>query len=61
MSDFLELADSLSKICSRFILSINDHLKMRDVFKAFNIKPVHLSYSASKSNCTKARELLITN
>ena len=60
LSDYSELADVLSGIKSHFILSINDHPQMRDVFKGFVIKPVKLSYSAAKNACTKVQELLIT-
>ncbi len=59
LDDYVELAAALSKIKSHFILSINDHPEMRNVFKAFKQKSVQLPYSASKGKSTKGRELLI--
>ncbi len=40
LADFIELATALSKIQSHFILSINDHPEMRNVFKTYNLKSV---------------------
>jgi len=60
LSDFKELAP-LANLEAHFILSINDHPEMRVVFKAFNLKPANLTYSASKNECHKAHELIITN
>ena len=61
LADYSELADSLSRIKSHFILSINDLPEMRKVFKGFKIKSVNLSYSAAQNECVHAKELLITN
>lgn len=61
LADFVSMAQVLTKLESSFILSINDHADIREVFKAFNIKPVTLKYTASKGQQTEGRELLITN
>ncbi len=60
-ADFEKLAEILSKISGKFILSINDHSDIREVFKAFEIKPVALKYTVSKGKQTVGNELLITN
>lgn len=58
--DFVDLAGMLATIKGKFLLSINDHPKMREVFKHFNRQPVSLLYSLS-GRPTKGRELIITN
>ena len=59
LQDYQELADALARIRSNFILSINDHVEMRRVFKAFRQRSVRLKYSASRNEVIKAREILI--
>jgi DNA adenine methylase len=61
LKDFKEMAKILAGIKGTFILSINDHPKMRDAFVEFNIKPVELKYSVAKGKRTQGKELLITN
>ena len=61
LKDYQEMANILTKLKSRFILSINDHQHMRGTFKKFKTKSVKLTYSVKKTACTKAKELLITN
>ena len=61
LPDYEELSERLTKLKSKFILSINDHSEMRRVFDGFQIKPVSLSYSVRKDKNTVGRELLITN
>ncbi len=58
--DYDRIARILSDIKGRFILSINDHPDMREVFKGFNIKPVSLLYSVGKKP-TKGKKLIISN
>lgn len=60
LEDFISLADKLSTIKGKFLLSINDHSEMRKVFKGFKTKPVSLTYTLS-GKPTKGKELLITN
>ena len=45
IDDYQELADILAKIKAKFILSINDHPEVKEVFKGFNARPVSLKYS----------------
>lgn len=55
------MARILENIKGRFILTINDHPKMREVFEPFKVTPVRLKYSASRKEWIDAKELLITN
>lgn len=59
--DYQELADILSGTKGRFILSINDHPEIREVFAEFDIDTVRLRYSASGKKQQEASELLISN
>ncbi|NDK34509.1 DNA adenine methylase [Rhodovulum sulfidophilum] len=58
---FAELAERLARIKGAFVLSINDRPEIRDLFGAFVIEEVRLTYSVSKSGTTAARELIIAN
>ena len=61
--EHLLLRDKLSNIKGKFILTINDHEKVRKWYKGFNIKEVEVNYSVSreqKARC-KYKELIITN
>ena len=60
LSDYEKLASALASLESHFILSLNDHQEMRRIFARFRFRMVSLRYSASRINCNKARELLIT-
>ena len=65
--DYLELVAVLSSIKGRFILSLNDHPKVREIFADFKIKRVTLKYSAgdsrtaSKTRSVERGELTIKN
>lgn len=60
--DFQKLAELLEQTPSKFILSINDAPEIRDVFKSFNIRTVHTTYSAGGADKKKTvQELLIMN
>ena len=61
LPDYIEMATLLGSIKARFILSLNDHPDIRDVFKDFRILPVKLNYSVAKNKNSIGRELLITN
>jgi len=61
LEDYQEMAEILDKIKGRFILSINDHPEMREVFKRFKIKQASLKYSVSKGPLKEAKELLVSN
>lgn len=61
--EHLLLRDTLSEIKGKFMVTINDHLKVREWYKDFNIEEVQEPYSIAKEQ--KARkeygELIITN
>lgn len=61
LEDYKEVAQALSKVKSKFILSINDLPEIRKTFKGFKIQPVKLKYSASKGDQTEGKELLVRN
>jgi len=61
LSDYQRMADVLAGIKSRFILSINDHPDIREVFRLFQINPVSLKYTVARGKQTNGRELLVSN
>lgn len=60
-ADFERLKVILTGIKGRFILSLNDVPEVRELFKAFKIEAVSVTYSLSRENCTKSGELIISN
>lgn len=62
-SAFARLADHLSQIAGRFLLSINDVPEVRQIFSRFEITPIQTSYTIAKSNDARGAraELLISN
>ena len=61
--DFAKLANLLSQLKGRFLMSINDMPEVRKIFARFHLSEVRVSYSISKKNDAKnARgELLVSN
>lgn len=61
--DHLLLLNRLKRIKGKFILTINDHEKVREWYKSFNIKEVKVAYSVSRETTgrRKFKELIITN
>jgi DNA adenine methylase len=59
--DFQMLADRLKAVKGKFLLSLNDHPEVRDLFAAFYIAPVELAYTAKKDSTVRYKELLIAN
>ncbi|MCL2154029.1 MAG: DNA adenine methylase [Leptospirales bacterium] len=59
IDDFIKIADVLKNIKGSFILSLNDHPEIREVFKDFDLKPVKLRYSLSAKRPTVGSELII--
>lgn len=60
LDDFIEMANVLKDIKGQFILSINDHPDIREVFKEFDIRPVSLLYTVG-AKPTTGNELIIKN
>ena len=59
--DFRVLAERLTQIKGRFVLSLNDLPEVRETFKAFQIQGFSAAYSAQKKSDKRYGELLITN
>ncbi|NWK11335.1 DNA adenine methylase [Clostridium cadaveris] len=59
----LILLDKLKKLDGKFLLTINDHPKIRDWYRDFNIKEVDVNYSVARKEEArgKYKELIITN
>ncbi|AMK18683.1 DNA adenine methylase [Sphingobium sp. MI1205] len=60
-SQFSTMAEQLSTIEGRFLLSINDCPEIRQLFGAFQMVEVDLLYSIGSGSPTDARELVISN
>ena len=60
-SDFERLRDCLTGIKGKFILSLNDTPRVRELFKDFIIEQVDVTYSISKTGCCNRSEVIITN
>lgn len=58
--DYARMAEVLSRLQGRFILSINDVPAIRRTFAGFRLSPVRLTYTVSRSARRPARELIIT-
>ena len=61
--DHIVLKDMLTNLKGKFLLTLNDHEKVREWYKEFNIKEVQVNYSVSRATegRGKYRELIITN
>lgn len=57
------LRDKLKNIQGKFLLTINDHPKVREWYEGFNIEEVDVVYSVSKEQKARKeyKELIITN
>lgn len=62
MDDHVRLRDCLSKIQGKFLLSINDHPEIRELYAGFNVKEVEVRYSVCRTDkSSMAKELIIGN
>jgi len=59
--DFVTLAERLTKISGKFVLSLNDVPEVRKIFKGFSIRGIDLFYTAQKTAGKRFKEVLITN
>jgi DNA adenine methylase len=59
--DFKKLCKILKNISGTFIMSINDHLEIREIYKNFNISEVKTRYSVGTNVNKSVTELLISN
>lgn len=62
-ADHLLLRDTISRIKGKFLVTINDHLLVREWYKDFKIEEVKVAYSVAKEQKARKeyRELIITN
>ena len=61
LDDYRAMAEILSDLQGKFVLSINDCPEIRDIFQSFIIQATTLKYSVSKEKNTIGKELLIKN
>ena len=59
-ADFERMADLLGRLRGRFILSLNDHPQVREIFAAFHLEPVGTHYGLAGEGSKPARELIIS-
>lgn len=59
--DFTRLESVLSAVSGKFIMSINDHPEIHQIFNHFTIKKIKVHYSVSKDIKELGNELLISN
>jgi DNA adenine methylase len=57
--EYIQLAELMGSMKGKAVLSINDHPKMREAFKAFQMKPVTIDYNVGGSGkCKGSKELI---
>ena len=61
LENFQEMAGLLKGIQGKFMLSINDHPEIREVFRPFHRKSVSLLYTVSSKEPVKVQELIYSN
>lgn len=59
--DFVRMAELLSGIKGKFLLSLNDHPVVRKLFAGFTIETVNVVYSLHRRSGRQYQELLIRN
>jgi DNA adenine methylase len=59
--DFVSMAGLLKNIKGKFLLSINDHPEVRNIFSDFHIEPIKITYSLHRNAGKSNTELLIKN
>lgn len=60
-ADFEALAARLRALKGKFLMSINDHPAVRELFADFTIDPVQITYSLHTGQSKTSQELLIKN
>jgi DNA adenine methylase len=59
--DFVRMAELLSGMKGKFVLSLNDVPEVRAIFKDFQMRGIELHYTAQRIPGRKFKEVLITN
>lgn len=60
-SEFDRIAEKLGSINGRFIVSLNDRPEVREIFSAFKVYDVSLTYTLGSGKAKPVREVLITD
>lgn len=63
LGDYVRLADVLAGIEGKFLMTINDHATMREVFSGYRMEEVEVAYSVGKAAKSRVRygELMVMN
>jgi DNA adenine methylase len=59
--DFIALEQRLHLIKGKFLLSLDDHLEVRKLFRSWHLLPVDIAYTAQRRAGKRFGELVITN
>lgn len=59
--DFLALEQRLGRLAGRFILSLDDHPNVREIFGSFHMQRTEIHYTAQQKSGQRYGELLIMN
>lgn len=59
--DFVRLKDRLKGIKGKFVLSLNDHPDVRELFREFQMIPLEVHYTAQRRTGKRYAEVLISN
>ncbi|MBV9760284.1 MAG: DNA adenine methylase [Acidobacteriaceae bacterium] len=59
--DFVDLAERLKSLQGKFVLSINDVPRIREIFQGFVLREIEISYTSQTKAGKRFRELLIAN
>lgn len=59
--DFTILAEMLSRIQGKFILSLNDRPEVREIFSGYKVEEAQVNYTCSNGKNLKAGELIFRN
>ena len=57
----MKLAERLHDLRGKFVLSLNDVPRIRELFHEFTLREIELSYTSQMKAGKRFRELLITN
>ena len=60
-TDFDRLAEILSSIKGKFLLSLNDKPEVREIFKTFKISQITTTYANARVNNGRVSEVIISN
>jgi DNA adenine methylase len=60
-AEFPKMAAQLAEVKGKFLLSLNDHPDVREIFKAFSMVGVDVTYSITKGAPVGAQEVIISN